>query len=81
MAYGLHKETVTVIIMLYKNTKVKVHSMDGDKEFFDIFGSVLQGDTLSQYLFITSEVLQMLVDLMKENGFRLAKARSRTYLA
>ena len=55
--------------------------MDGDIEFFDIFASVLQGDTLAQYLFITSEVLQTLVDLMRVNGFRLAKARIRIYLA
>ena len=31
LAYGLLKETVEAIIVLYKNTKVKVHSLDGDK--------------------------------------------------
>ncbi len=30
LAYGLPKETVTAIMMLYKNTKVKIRSLDGD---------------------------------------------------
>ena len=30
IAYGLPKETVTAIMMLYRNTKVKVRSLDGD---------------------------------------------------
>ena len=37
---------------LYRNTKVKVRSPDGDTEYFDIVAGVLQGDTLSPYLFI-----------------------------
>ena len=32
--------------------KVKVHSWDGDTEYFDIAVGVLQGDTLASYLFI-----------------------------
>ena len=32
LAYGLHKETVAVIIMLFKNTKVKVRSPDADTD-------------------------------------------------
>ena len=68
-------------MMLYKNTKVKVHSLDGDTDFFDIVTGVPQGDTLTPYLFISclDYMLQMSVDLMKENGFTLAKARSRRY--
>ena len=38
--------------MLYKNTKVKVHSPDGDTDYFNIVAGVLQGDTLTLYLFI-----------------------------
>ena len=45
LAYGLPKETVTTIMMLYKNTKVKVRSPDGDSDYFDIVAGVLQGDT------------------------------------
>ena len=47
LAYGLHKETIAAIMMLYKNTKVKVCSPDGDTDYFDIVAGVLQGDTLA----------------------------------
>ena len=50
--YGLLKETVTAIIMLYKNMKAVVHSPDRDTDFFDIATGVLQGDRLTPYLFI-----------------------------
>ncbi len=36
LAYGLPKETVAAIMILYRNTKVKVRSPDGDTEYFDI---------------------------------------------
>ena len=39
-------------MILYRNTKVKVRSLDGDSEYFDIVARVLQGDTLAPYLFI-----------------------------
>ena len=51
-AYGLLKETVAAIMMLYKNTKVKVRSPNGDTDYLDIVAGVLQGDTLAPYLFI-----------------------------
>ena len=80
-AYSLPKETVTAIMMLYKNTKVKVHSPDGDTDYFDIVAGVLQGDTLAPYLFIIclDYVLKMSIDRMKENSFKLTKERSRRY--
>ena len=79
LAYGLPKETVVAIMMLYKNTKVKVHSPDADTGYFDIVAGVLQGDTLAPDLFIIclDYVLRTSIDLMKENGFKLAKERSR----
>ena len=52
LAYGLPKETVAAITILYRNTKVKVRSPAGDTEYFDIVAGVLQGDTLAPYLFI-----------------------------
>ena len=36
LAYGLPKETIAAITILYKNTKVKVCSPDGDTKYFDI---------------------------------------------
>ena len=39
-ADSIHKETVATILMLYKNTKVKVRSPDGDTDYFDVIASV-----------------------------------------
>ena len=68
--------------MLYKNKKVKVHSLDEDTDYFDIVADVLQGDTLAPYLFIIclDYMLRKSIDFMKENGFKLAKERNRRYL-
>ena len=46
LAFGIPKETVAAITILYKNTKVKVRSQDGDTECFDIVAGVLQGDAI-----------------------------------
>ena len=76
LAYGLPKETVIAIMMVYKNTKVKVRSSDRDTDFFDIVASVLKEDTLTSYLFIIclDYVLQTSIDLIKEKCFTLKKA-------
>ena len=83
LAYGLPKETVAAIMILYRNTKVKVRSPDGDTKYFDIVAGVLQGDTLAPYLFIIclDYVLRTLIDKIRENGFELTKKRSRRYPA
>ena len=61
--------------------KVKVHFLDGDTNYFDIVAGVLQGDRLAPYLFIIclDYVLRMSIDLMKENGLKMAKERSKRY--
>ena len=81
LAYSLLKETIAAITILYGNTKVKVRSLDGDTEYFDIVAGVLQGDTLAPYLFIISldYVLRILIDKIRENDFELTKKRSRRY--
>ena len=83
LAYGIPKETVAAITILYRNTKVKVWSLDGDTEYFDIVAGVLQGDTLAPYLFIIclDYVLRTSIDKIRENGFELTKKRSRRYPA
>ena len=66
-------------MMLYRNTKVKVLSPDGDIDYFDIVADVLQGDTLAPYLFIIclDYVIKMSIDKMKDNSFKQAKESSR----
>ena len=81
LAHGLPKETVAAITILYRNTKVKVRSPDGDTEYFNIVAGVLQGDTLAPYLFIIclDYVFRTSIDKIRENGFKLTKKRSRRY--
>ena len=72
LSYSLPKETVGAMMRQYKNTKVKVRSLDGDTDYFEIVAGVVQGDTLTPYLFIIclDYVLRMSIDLIKENGFK-----------
>ena len=81
LAYSLPRETAVVIMILYKNMKVKVRSLDGYTNFFDIVACVLQVESSAPHQFIicVDYVLQMLIYFMKGNGFSLAKARSRKY--
>ena len=81
LTYGLPKETVAAITILYRNTKLKVRSPDGDTDYFDIVAGLLQRDTLTLYLFIIrlDYVLRTSIDKIKENGFKLTEERSGSY--
>ena len=69
-------------MILFRNTKVKVRSPDGETDYIDIVVGVLQGDTLAPYLFIMSRLCaRRSIDKIKENGFELTKKRSRRYPA
>ena len=70
-------------MILYKNTKVKVCFPDRDADDFDFVSGMLQGDTLAPYLFIIclDYGLRTSIDIMKDNGFKVAKERSRRYPA
>ena len=83
LAYGLPKETVAAITILYRNTKVKVSSPDGDTKYLDSVAGVLQGDTLAPYLFIIclDYVFRTSIDNIRENGSELTKKISRRYPA
>ena len=83
LAYGLPKETVAAIIILYRNPKVKVISPNGDTDYFNIVAGVLQGETQAPWLFIIGIdfVLRTSIDKIKENGFKLTKERIRRYSA
>ena len=82
IAYGLLKETVAAIMMLYRNNKVKVRSQDGDTDYFNIVAGVLQGDTLAPYIFIIflDYVLRTSInEIKKKNGSKLTEERSKRY--
>ena len=80
LAYGQSKETIAVIMMIYRHTKVRVLSPDGDTHYFDIVEGVLKVGTLPPYLFIIclDYILKSSVDKMEDNGFKLTKERSRS---
>ena len=62
---------------------MKVRSPDGGTKYFDIVAGVLQGETLSQYLFIICQdyVLTTSIDKIRQNGHEPTKKRSRRYPA
>ena len=70
-------------MMLYRNTKIKVHSPVRDTDYFNIVAGVLQGDKSVSYRFIIclDHVLRTSIDKIKENSFKLTKERSRSYPA
>ena len=82
-AYGIPKETVDAIMIMYQDTQSMVRSPDGDTDFFDISAGVLQGDTLAPYIFIIclDYVLRKALDKNNELGFTLAKRKSKRYPA
>ena len=61
--------------------KVNVCSLDGDTDFFDIVADVLLWNTLASYQFIICQdtVIWTLINLMKEDGFTLKKAKNIWY--
>ena len=60
-------------MMLYWNTIVKIRTLDCGTDFFNIVGGILEGDKLASYL------RRMSIDIIKENGFTIKKARSTPY--
>ena len=68
-------------MILYRNTKVKVRSLEGDTDYFDIVAGVLQVDPFAPYLFIIclDYMLRTSINKIKENGFELTKKRSRRF--
>ena len=68
LAYSLPRETVAAIVVLYKNTNIKVCFSDGDTDFFDIVTGVLQGNTLAPYLFIGGARGVVVIAIGNEHG-------------
>ena len=82
LAYGLPKETVAAIMILNRNTKVKVRSPDGDTNTSTLLQEYYR-ETLAPYLFIIclDYVLRTSIDKIRENGFELTKKRCKRYPA
>ena len=70
-------------MILYKNTKVKVRSLDGDTYYFDICSRCAARRHISPIpLYHLSRLrLRTSIDKMKDNGFNLTQERSRRYPA
>ena len=67
LAYGIPKEIVTAIMILYKDIKSMVRFPDGDTELFDILAGVLQGDTLAPFLFVVCLDYVLIISVDKCN--------------
>ena len=79
-SYGIPDKLVDAINGSYANTRSKVYSPDGVSEEFDIVAGVLQGDTLSPYLFIIvlDYALRKAINGHEEElGFTIVPRRSR----
>ena len=70
-------------MIAYKNTKSIVRTVDGDTDFINISGGVLQGDTLAHFLFIIclDNVLKKALDRNNDLGFILIERRRKRYPA
>ena len=74
LAYGLPKETVTTLLMLYKNTKAIVFSPDGDINLFDIVAGILQRDIFASFFIIfLDNVFRTSLHVIKENDITHTK--------
>ena len=82
-AYGIPNKLVNAIQKLYEGTRAKVLSADGETEYFEVLGGVLQGDTLAPYLFtfVIDYIMRMAIDGKEELGFILNPKRNRRYPA
>ena len=65
------------------DTMAQVLSPDGDTESFKILAGVLQGDTLSPFLFIVAldYAMRIATSIPPETGFTLAPCRSKHHQA
>ena len=52
LKYGLPKEIISTMRILYQNMEVVVPSPDTKTDFFNVVAGVLQEDTLASCLFI-----------------------------
>ena len=82
-AYRIPDEIISDIMIAYKNTKSIMRTDDGDTDFINISGRVLQGDTLAPFLFILciDYVLKKALDQNNDLDFTLIERRNKIYPA
>ena len=82
LTYTLPKETIAAIMMLHRNTKVKVRSPDGDRLLQHCSRCTARRHISSiPFIICLDYVLRTSIDKMKENGFKLTKERRKRYPA
>ena len=80
--YGVPEQLISAIGLLYTGTKAKVLSPGGETEYFLILAGVLQGDTLTPYIFtimIDYAMRQAIGNDALELGFKINRKRSRRH--
>ena len=68
-------DSLSIAVHAFASHVLTSFPVDEITDYFDIVAGVLQGDTLAPYLFIISldYMLRTSIDIMKDNGFKLAK--------
>ena len=81
--YGIPKEIIEAIKVLYTNTQATVLTPDGETDPFGILAGILQGDTLAPFLFIIviDYIMRVSVDSIPENGLLYQPRKSSRYPA
>ena len=79
-SYGVPPNILNAISTMYKGTKAKIITPDGETDIFEITAGIIQGVTLAPYLFVIvlDYVLRKTVSGREEElGFKLERRRSR----
>ena len=81
--YGIPEEIISAIRVLYTDTSSSILSSDGETELFSIIAGILQGDTLTHFLFIivVDYVLRMSVGTITNRGFEIKPRQSSRHPA
>ena len=79
--YGVPQSLIDDVLQMYDGTSASVSTSHGDTESFTTTSGVLQGDTLSPFLFIILMDYILRQTLSDETGFVVRKSRGTRYPA
>ena len=83
-AYGVPPNLLRAIESMYRDTRAKVVTPDGETEEFEIHAGVLQGDTLAPFLFVVAldyALRKAISGREQELGFEITPRRSTRHPA